>query len=90
MLCWGIDLGGTKIEGGILDPSQPGSPILRRRMPTEASGGFDHIVSRIAALVAELERETGLQRPPVIGMGTPGATEPSTGLLKNSNTTCLN
>lgn len=90
MACWGIDLGGTKIEGIIFDPRHPDRPICRRRIPTEAGGGYDHIVGRIAALVEIMERETGLRRPAQIGMGTPGSTEPSTGCLKNSNTTCLN
>jgi len=33
---------------------------------------------------------TGRPRPPRIGIGTPGTTDPATGLLKNSNTTVLN
>ena len=37
-----------------------------------------------------MERESGLKRPRRIGAGTPGAQEPSTGLMKNCNTTCLN
>lgn len=87
---WGIDLGGTKIEGVILDPARPAEPRQRRRLATEADRGYDHIVGRIAALVAELEQASGLRRPDRIGIGTPGSTEPATGRLKNSNTTCLN
>ena len=90
MTCWGIDLGGTKIEGIILDPGEPGRPIIRRRIPTEADGGYDHILARIARLVEILERESATPRPARLGIGTPGAVEPSTGCLKNSNTTCLN
>lgn len=87
---WGIDLGGTKIEGVVLDPSHPSHPHCRLRVPTEASRGYDHILSQIVRLVEQMEEAVGSRRPPKIGMGTPGATEPSTGLLKNSNTTCLN
>jgi len=49
----GIDLGGTKIEGVVLD----GDEIrVRKRIPTEPEGGYEHVVERIAALVAELRR----------------------------------
>jgi predicted NBD/HSP70 family sugar kinase len=37
-----------------------------------------------------LERKSGLKRPAWIGFGTPGVTDPRTGVLKNSNTVCLN
>lgn len=89
-LHWGIDLGGTKIEGVILDPSRPDAPIARLRIPTEASGGYQHIVDRIAILVADLEEASGRSRPGIIGIGTPGVSDPRSGLIKNSNTTCLN
>jgi fructokinase len=87
---WGIDLGGTKIEGVILDPSNPSRALHRLRVPTEASQGYDHILSQIALLVNRLGEASGLPRPVSIGVGTPGITILSTGLLKNSNTQCLN
>ena len=81
----GIDLGGTKIEGIVLDG---GETRLRKRIATEAPGGYEHVLGRIVALVHEL-RETA---PSVeaIGIGTPGSLSARTGLLKNSNTQCLN
>jgi predicted NBD/HSP70 family sugar kinase len=90
MKLWGLDLGGTKIEGAIIDPERPDVALHRLRLPTESSRGYDHIVAQIGRVVTQLEAESGLKRPDVIGVGTPGASEPSTGLLKNSNTTCLN
>jgi N-acetylglucosamine kinase len=87
---WGIDLGGTKIEGAILDPSQPGEALQRLRLPTEAPLGYQHILSQIERLITQLEQESGMTRPGRIGIGTPGVTTPGTGLLKNSNTLCLN
>ncbi len=90
MNLWGIDLGGTKIEGAILDPSKPDKALHRLRVPTESAKGYEHVISQIAKVVAMLEQESGLKRPAVIGIGTPGASEPSTGLQKNSNTLCLN
>jgi fructokinase len=86
---WGIDLGGTKIEGVLLDPADPGHPLYRHRIPTEAEKGYDHILAQIAALCRQMSRETGLPVPERIGMGTPGVVDPGSGELKNSNTQCL-
>ncbi len=88
--CWGIDLGGTKIEGAILDPSEPNKALYRLRLPTEATEGYDHILRQIERMIEQLEQISGLPRPARIGIGTPGVTVPRTGLLKNSNTLCLN
>ena len=87
---WGIDLGGTKIEGVILDPEFPKESLHRLRVPTESAYGYDHILTQIASLVAHLEDVSGFSRASSIGIGTPGITIPSSGLLKNSNTLCLN
>ncbi|NDG71403.1 MAG: ROK family protein, partial [Proteobacteria bacterium] len=87
---WGIDLGGTKIEGVIMDSSRPGEALFRLRRETGSSQGYEHILSQIEGVISDLESASGLTRPPIIGIGTPGAMEPSTGRLKNSNTTCLN
>ena len=87
---WGIDLGGTKIEGAIIDSSRPGEALFRLRRETGSAQGYEHILSQIEGVISDLESASGLTRPPMIGIGTPGAMEPSTGRLKNSNTTCLN
>jgi len=84
---WGIDLGGTKIEGIILDAD--GNTLDRRRIATEREGGYDHIIRRIALLVDQMKEATGLT-PEKIGVGTPGTIDPPTGLMKNANTTVLN
>ncbi|HHP5406907.1 TPA: ROK family protein [Aeromonas veronii] len=85
-LDWGIDLGGTKCECVVLDGDEV---LLRHRIPTERAGGYDHMIGQIAKLVEECAEKIGL-RPAVIGMGTPGARDPQTGLMKNCNTTELN
>ena len=87
---WGIDLGGTKIEGVVLETSSGLNALARPRIGTEADLGYDHIVTRVAGLLTLMESETGLPLPGKIGIGTPGAVVPSTGLMKNCNTTCLN
>ena len=89
MAHWGIDLGGTKIEGVVLAERNADSVLLRTRIPTEAAKGYRHILAQIQRLVEIMASEVGM-RPDHIGIGTPGTTDPTTGLLKNSNTTCLN
>lgn len=86
---WGIDLGGSKIEGVVLAPGAPLSPIARERINTEAEKGYDHILNRIQELVQSLTSKTGLT-PKTIGFGTPGICDPETQLMKNCNSTCLN
>lgn len=89
-LFWGVDLGGTKIEAVVLeDPHRP-SPLVRRRTATEREKGYRHILSRIRMLIDEIVTEEGLPRPDRIGFGTPGSCDPTTGRMRNCNTTCLN
>lgn len=86
---WGIDLGGTKLEGVILRSISDPTPIVRTRIDTEASKGYEHIVSQFARLVAEMEKESGL-KPGAIGIGTPGVLDPTLQTMKNCNTVVLN
>ncbi|HLP77370.1 MAG TPA: ROK family protein, partial [Candidatus Paceibacterota bacterium] len=83
----GIDLGGTKIEGIVLDKN--GKELFRRRIDTEQQRGYLHILNRINNLYRDLC--TAIPgKPHTLGIGTPGAISQRTGLLKNSNTVCLN
>ena len=84
-LCLGIDLGGTKIELIALDES--GEALLRRRIATPQNDYAATVVA-IATLVADAE--TTLGQTGSVGIGTPGAVSPATGLMKNCNSTCLN
>jgi len=86
---WGIDLGGTKIEGVVLKNRDSIEGIARPRVDTEAQKGYDHILDQIVKLVEKMKSQTGLQ-PNKIGFGTPGSLDPMTQTMKNSNTTCLN
>ena len=85
MLRIGIDLGGTKTEIIALDDRH--DERLRRREPTP-SGDYDATVALVAKLVREAELELGKRAS--IGIGAPGALSPATGLVRNSNSTCLN
>ena len=86
---WGIDLGGTKIEGVVLKKQNGWQVLHRRRIPTEQEHGYEHIIRQISRLIDQLAEAAG-ERPARIGMATPGTIDPPTGLMKNSNTTCLN
>jgi fructokinase len=80
----GIDIGGTKIEAAALEAD--GTIRLRRRLPTPA-GDYQGIIATVKALIAGIETDLG----PVesVGVGIPGMLSPSTGLVKNANSTCL-
>ncbi|MFA0962453.1 ROK family protein [Roseivirga sp. BDSF3-8] len=88
-LLFGIDLGGTKIEGVALSATDPSDVVCRMRIDTEAHEGYEHILDRIKLLVSKMENETG-HKVTALGIGTPGSIDPHSGLLKNSNTTVLN
>lgn len=87
----GIDLGGTKIAGTILD--QEGNEIFaedkRPRRDTDQHQGYENIVDKVVSLYHELRSQIG-NAEHTFGIGTPGAVSKKTGLLKNSNTVCLN
>lgn len=83
----GMDLGGTKIEGAILDAD--GGEIFRKRIETQQQHGYRHILNRIHGLYGEMVKHIE-NCPHTFGIGTPGAISPRTGLMKNSNTVCLN
>lgn len=85
---WGIDLGGTKIEGVVMPSLQNATPIVRTRLDTEADKGYEHILNQIQKLVAEMRERSGLT-PESIGFGTPGVLDPALQTMKNCNTTCL-
>ncbi|OGT21749.1 MAG: hypothetical protein A2V90_00080 [Gammaproteobacteria bacterium RBG_16_57_12] len=82
----GVDLGGTKTEAIVMDAH--GQILLRERRITPAHAGYQAILQNVADLVANLESQVG--RHCHVGIGTPGAISARTGLMKNSNTTCLN
>jgi len=81
----GIDLGGTKIEGLVVDDG--GVEKARIRVPTPRTS-YEEDVKAIANLVAELERRAGDRC--TVGVAHPGAVSPATGLIKNANSTRLN
>jgi fructokinase len=101
----GIDLGGTKIEGLVLDGSREAA---RLRVDTPRDD-YDGTLARIIDLVTRLEELAVHGHDPAlgerqgvatsgrnetrpratIGIGIPGTISPATGLVKNANSTWL-
>ncbi|MBT1696859.1 ROK family protein [Fulvivirgaceae bacterium PWU4] len=86
---WGIDLGGTKIEGIILRSAKNPEVLFRDRVPTEAEQGYDHILEQAKKLFDMMQKEAGL-KPARVGIATPGVLDPKLGTMKNCNTVALN
>lgn len=81
----GIDLGGTKIEVLALD--NYGNELLRRRVNTP-QGNYHETLTCIRDIITSTESDLNCKGS--IGICTPGSISPTTGLLRNSNSTCLN
>ncbi|MGQ0620709.1 MAG: ROK family protein [Panacagrimonas sp.] len=82
----GIDLGGTKIEGVVMDA---GSCIRQRQRIATPGNDYAAQIHAVATLVRTLENSVGASALPV-GVAHPGAISPATGRIKNANSTCLN
>ena len=80
----GIDLGGTKTEGVLVD--EEFQVIERKRVPTNQNNGYESILETIQNLVSDLKKNN---EKTSIGVCTPGALSKESGLIKNSNTQCL-
>lgn len=81
----GIDLGGTKIEGIAL--SEAGEELYRQRVATP-QGEYDRIMQTIVDLISSIESHVNERGS--IGICTPGSLSPVTGLMRNSNSVCMN
>jgi fructokinase len=84
-LCFGVDLGGTKIEAVVLDAA--GQALWRQRTATP-SGDYAGTLACIGDLIARAEQDLK-QRAQRIGVGAPGVLTHA-GVMKNCNSQCLN
>ena len=71
----GIDLGGTKIEGVVVDEALNVEHKLR--LPTPSTDGYEAVVQQVGKVVTELEAMHGA--PCKVSIGTPGPFLRSTG-----------
>jgi fructokinase len=81
----GIDLGGTKVAGIVLD--RDGRTLAEARVPAPR-GDYRATVEAVAGLVLRLEAEAGI--PCSVGIGMPGSLSPATGRVRNANSHWLN
>lgn len=81
----GIDLGGTKTE--VIALANNGEELFRHRVLTPREN-YAATIELIASLVHEAEQRAGMKG--TVGVGTPGAISPATGLIKNANSVWLN
>jgi fructokinase len=79
----GVDLGGTKIEAIAL--TDEGREASRHRVGTPRT--YEGTLHAVADLVARTEKDGNGTGP--VGIGIPGVVSPSTGLVKNANSTWL-
>jgi len=81
----GVDLGGTKVEAAVIEPS---GAVLWRARETTPPGDYEGTIATVAALV----RRARAQAPKAqgVGLGHPGSSSPMNGLHRNANSTCLN
>lgn len=90
----GVDLGGTKAEAVVvrlLPAGQPPAVLARLRRPTQRDRGYEALVELVAQLILDVAQQAGLSAAnlPPVGVGMPGGITRA-GVVKNSNTTCLN
>jgi len=74
-----IDLGGTKIAAALVDAA--GTILIDRQVPTDAHGGPEAVIGRIADLVNALAAALG-RRPAALGIGVPGLADVARGVTR--------
>ena len=80
----GIDWGGTKIEGIVLEPST-GKELLRKRVDAPKDN-YEAIINKVCELINDISDNFDDFS---VGIGMPGSLHPETGLVQVSNTKAL-
>ena len=80
----GIDWGGTKIEGIVLEPST-GKELLRKRVDAPKDN-YEEIINKVCELINDISDNFDNFS---VGIGMPGSLHPETGLVQVSNTKAL-
>ena len=79
----GLDVGGSKIEGVLMDASA--KELARCRVATPR----DYAATIVALVELTAKLKKGIAAEPSIGIGIPGSVSPHTGLVQNANSTWL-
>src|SRR5208337_3631662 len=78
----GIDVGGTKVAGGLVN--QKGRLVESQIVPTHAEKGFEKSLGQITHLIGRLVRAAGgAENVGGIGICAPGPLNPKTGVVLN-------
>ena len=80
----GIDWGGTKIEGIVLEPST-GKELLRKRVDAPKDN-YVEIINKVCELITDISSKSNNF---TVGIGMPGSLHPKTGQVQVSNTKAL-
>ena len=80
----GIDVGGTKIDGIVLNSEGEILKSITRDTP----GDYFKLITTLKSVVSELDASVNATCP--VGIGSPGAWVETTGLMKNCNNTAMN
>jgi glucokinase len=77
----GLDLGGTTLQGALI--RRDGEMLFKRRLPTPRDRSPEIVCTAVADLSEQLIRAAADAsfQPVAIGVGTPGAVDPSTGTV---------
>ena len=80
----GLDLGGTDIKAGLVGPDA--EVLASESIPTEASGGPDHVMERMAEAARSLcdEAAVKLEDLGAIGAGVPGPLDSRRGIIHSA------
>jgi glucokinase len=80
-LTGGLDLGGTKIQAVLLDGRR--SVVAEARRPTPSAGGPEDVIDALAAALADVCGEAGVETAELtgIGVGSPGAIDGRRGVV---------
>jgi fructokinase len=81
----GIDLGGSKTLGALFDRA---GREQAREIRTTPAHDYHATIETIVDIISKLE--AGIGQSASIGIGTPGALSPATGVMHNANSTWLN
>jgi len=82
-LILGLDIGGTKIAGGLV--SSRGEMLARQERPTGQEKGFEHSSGQMHLVLQDLLEDAAARGRSVMGMGAcaPGPLSPASGVLVN-------
>jgi fructokinase len=83
----GIDLGGTKIAGIVLD--RAGGVRAERRIESP-QGNYLATIEAIAEVIGALEQQAHCTGAASVGIGMPGSISPASARVQNANSTWLN